>query len=768
MAKLKLTRNQLASFLPDHETIKQFESLITIANETLSGGDTLVDLAPTADINNSVSTDYIDFAQIAPHTNLPRRLTWNETDGTLDLHLKGGNVTLQVGQEQVIRVVNKSGSDLIDGQVVYLSGAQGNRVKVDLAVANGSTSLARTVLGLVTESIPKNQEGFVTINGLVRDLNTSAFTDGDVLYLSTTPGAITNVAPTPPIHRVVVGFCVNANPSVGSVLVSVQPGYDLEDLSDVAITTPVNNDVLSYYSANQVWKNTNPGVKYAATYGISASNTAAQNVTGFAAMAAAGPGRFILPSGTIQLNDTITLPSYQSWHGAGVGVTTLRWTSTGVDGCIKSKNTTCVGLYGLTLDDNNLTTHPDAGVISFNSIVNFTLNDFQIINMFKYGIGVDSCNTGTIANFEIIKNFKTLTQNQAINISNYEHLSLGGPVSSGNIVVGNGTCRNTAILSLGEDIWFKNVSIYGWSFGAGIVVEVSSNRGGLIDCMATDGTGVDSPSGYRAGGFEIWGVGCIAMGLIAVANDGMGIDWGSENGVLANSYCANNGRGSTLFSGISARYGAGGIAKASGSLIVGCRCVDTGAGTQKYGYTEESASLANITVKACSFIGNVTAPTNILSSSTVVDTALSTTTPANVGTAAIGTGITAARADHVHAHGAQAGGTTHADATTSVSGFMSGADKTKLDTLSNGAILSVSQAFAGATIATGSYGSQSTTLAGVVFGDFIEVGFSFPLLDCSAMAFVTAANSVQCVFYNNTGSSKTLASGTIYFRALKR
>jgi len=48
-------------------------------------------------------------------TNIPTNagsLVWNDTDGTLDLKLKGGNVTLQVGQETVIRVVNKTATNV--------------------------------------------------------------------------------------------------------------------------------------------------------------------------------------------------------------------------------------------------------------------------------------------------------------------------------------------------------------------------------------------------------------------------------------------------------------------------------------------------------------------------------------------------------------------------------------------------------------------------------------------------------------------------------
>ncbi|MGX1802765.1 hypothetical protein ACWIDJ_10570, partial [Brevundimonas naejangsanensis] len=65
---------------------------------------------------------------------------------------------------------------------------------------------------------------------------------------------------------------------------------------------------------------------------------------------------------------------------------------------------------------------------------------------------------------------------------------------------------------------------------------------------------------------------------------------------------------------------------------------------------------------------------------------LATTAPASVGVNnAVGTGTTAARADHVHAHGNQAGGGLHALATTSAHGFMPSTDKVKLNGIAPGA-----------------------------------------------------------------------------------
>lgn len=61
--------------------------------------------------------------------------------------------------------------------------------------------------------------------------------------------------------------------------------------------------------------------------------------------------------------------------------------------------------------------------------------------------------------------------------------------------------------------------------------------------------------------------------------------------------------------------------------------------------------------------------------------ALSNAAPLALGAAASGTSGQASRGDHVHPHGNQAGGSLHALATTSTPGFLSAADKVKLDTV---------------------------------------------------------------------------------------
>ena len=209
-------------------------------------------------------------------TNVPTgagSLYYNDTDGTLDLKLKGGNVTLQVGQEQVTRVVNKTATNITlleaNYQAVRITGAQGQRLKVDLALATTDVLSAETI-GLVTETITNNQEGFITTSGLIRGINTTGslqsetWADGDILYLSgVTAGRITNVKPTAPIHLIVIGYVVHSHITQGTIYVKVDNGYELNELHNVLLTSSADKDILAYESSTSLWKN-----KSASTLGI--------------------------------------------------------------------------------------------------------------------------------------------------------------------------------------------------------------------------------------------------------------------------------------------------------------------------------------------------------------------------------------------------------------------------------------------------------------------------------------------------------------------
>lgn len=185
---------------------------------------------------------------------VPGRMAWNATDGTLDLYLKDGDVTLQVGQEHILRIVNKSGATLAEGAAVYVSGAQGQRVKVGLASSTGDTA-AQNTIGLVTSSggIANNAEGFVTLRGLVRNVDTQTWVSGDLLWLASTAGTYTNVEPVAPEHNIRIGWVIKDGP-VGSILVDVLALSHLGELNDVLAPSPTDGQVLTFEVSTGLWK----------------------------------------------------------------------------------------------------------------------------------------------------------------------------------------------------------------------------------------------------------------------------------------------------------------------------------------------------------------------------------------------------------------------------------------------------------------------------------------------------------------------------------
>jgi len=313
--KLNLTRDQLATFLKNHEQIKQFERLFQVADEVSPSSDTtgisiqagnadaaatealaqivrlaqdaatnsgaadqkavqaldalgrianaleMLATAPVIQNNNSVVTDYIDLPEIGPHVSQARRVQWNQDDGTMDVGLYGGSV-LQVGQELMYYAKNTSGSLIANGTPVMFTGTIGSSGKLTfgLAIADGSV-LSDYMMGVTTQDIPNNEFGYVTSFGLVRGFNTTGapygqvWNDGDLLYFDpAAPGTWTNVQPQAPSIDVPVAVVVNAGGGgSGSIFVRMTIAESLARLQDVYINgTGTPNDFdVLLYDATQ-------------------------------------------------------------------------------------------------------------------------------------------------------------------------------------------------------------------------------------------------------------------------------------------------------------------------------------------------------------------------------------------------------------------------------------------------------------------------------------------------------------------------------------
>jgi hypothetical protein len=159
------------------------------------------------------------------------------------------------GDPIYVTVRNATGSTMVKGTIVYTSGANGTHTQVSKALATGDATSART-LGWLAEDIANNADGLCQVEGYLDGVDTQGITAGAQLYLSgTTAGAFQVAKPQAPVHLVYVGVVAKVSAGNGRVYVKVQNGYELDEIHDVAITTPTNNQVLTYESATSLWKN---------------------------------------------------------------------------------------------------------------------------------------------------------------------------------------------------------------------------------------------------------------------------------------------------------------------------------------------------------------------------------------------------------------------------------------------------------------------------------------------------------------------------------
>jgi hypothetical protein len=225
-------------------------------------------------VTGSAQASYIDIDTTAVVGGAVGRLVWNDGDGTLDLGLKGGNTTLQIGQELVARAYNAEATTLTDGTVVYISGSQGNRIAVRRASATAELGSSNT-LGVVTEPILSGEEGFVTVVGVVRGLNTIGLTPGAILWLSASAGQYTQTRPEAPYHGVQIGYVERVHASVGAIYVKVDNGYELDELHDVNVSGSSYGDLL--VKSGSIWINSK---QLTGSYGITGSLNVTNQIIG--------------------------------------------------------------------------------------------------------------------------------------------------------------------------------------------------------------------------------------------------------------------------------------------------------------------------------------------------------------------------------------------------------------------------------------------------------------------------------------------------------
>jgi hypothetical protein len=253
-----LKLGDVAAVLPTGTTV------VGTANEvevTTVGSVITVGL-PNSIIVPTINTSQLNF-NITPAspTNTIGGQYWDTTYNTLSLGLTA-NTNLKIGQSLYKYVKNTTGSSIPKGKVVYING-HFSSTQLTIGLANASTeATSADVVGVTAEDIANNASGFVQTFGYLTGFATNTAEiptgqEGKALYLSaTTSGDMRIGLPIQPLHGVRVGFLVQrAGSGSGAMFVNIQNYQEIEELSDVEITSIAANDILQWDNTDLRWEN---------------------------------------------------------------------------------------------------------------------------------------------------------------------------------------------------------------------------------------------------------------------------------------------------------------------------------------------------------------------------------------------------------------------------------------------------------------------------------------------------------------------------------
>jgi hypothetical protein len=128
-----------------------------------------------------------------------------------------GELTIDSNHVEVA-CTNNSGATIAKGTPVYQSGASGNNITIAPADADDANKMP--AIGMTTDAIANGNEGTVVVLGVVSGVDTSTYSAGDTVYISTTAGSLSTSPPTGESGLIQnFGRVLKVNASSGSIAV---------------------------------------------------------------------------------------------------------------------------------------------------------------------------------------------------------------------------------------------------------------------------------------------------------------------------------------------------------------------------------------------------------------------------------------------------------------------------------------------------------------------------------------------------------------------
>lgn len=293
--------------------------------------------------NVATFTGFVDAQQVSASviktdTLKVSDITYPTADGELgDVITTDGAGNLSIDKPKIFtQIKSKWPSTMPKGTPVYASGSSGNLTLVKPASASNADTMP--AIGVLAEDYDFDEEGVAIVTGFINGVNTSTFSESDVIYVSAN-GGFTNEKPT------------------GSNLIQNLGIVNKSDVNGSGFVYGAGraNDVPNL-AAGYVWVGNNDGVATAIPTASLVSDTAIINDTNNAVVTANGDGSLTAESGLtfsagdLEVSGDVTATNF-------IGTASLAETASGADRVFINNISTDSYANIVTIDPNTETSN---------------------------------------------------------------------------------------------------------------------------------------------------------------------------------------------------------------------------------------------------------------------------------------------------------------------------------------------------------------------------------------------------------------------------
>ena len=172
---------------------------------------------PIIYVGRVISSSVNGYYDLKLENNFAGGIVTNSTFEAGEVVTWDGDTFVNGNPRVLTSVHNNSGGTLTKGTPVYVSGTHASGLPT-IAGADSNGASTYPALGLVLNDITDGNDGKVVVSGILDTINTSSYSAGDALYISSTAGVLTTTRPTASSEQVQkVGLVTRVHATSGTI-----------------------------------------------------------------------------------------------------------------------------------------------------------------------------------------------------------------------------------------------------------------------------------------------------------------------------------------------------------------------------------------------------------------------------------------------------------------------------------------------------------------------------------------------------------------------